>query len=271
MIPLRWEIFIIWSSDYSERCVISFYVCLNYVRMMVGRCDADNKTSYRNWNLGLGSIFCRRLIFGAKELPLQGDVLHHFVHWRWTKWIPWFAALRTQFRENSSADCSRCVNVSEECCACGSCFWRWWLSSHHFSAAASFAARVRLPAAGFRDCQNCLSHGKTKVLSSRNIWISLCLWSCSYYSCSCSGCLMDVGSIQYVGLIHEFNNTRMEVFRCETCTGTGHRHQFFMLESQWQQPWGVCWGRNSVSVRCSYKGNSCWSVYTSSRGSPDCF
>lgn len=35
-------------------------------------------------------------------------------------------------------------------------------------AAASFAACVRLPAADFRDCQNCLSHGKTKVLSSRS-------------------------------------------------------------------------------------------------------
>lgn len=35
-------------------------------------------------------------------------------------------------------------------------------------AAASFAACVRLPAADFRDCQNCLSHGKTKVFSSRS-------------------------------------------------------------------------------------------------------
>lgn len=37
-------------------------------------------------------------------------------------------------------------------------------------AAASFAACVRPPTADFRDCQNCLSHGKTKVLSSSSFW-----------------------------------------------------------------------------------------------------
>lgn len=148
-------------------------------------------TKIEIWDLA--SIFCRRWIFCAKEFPLQGNVLHPFLCWRWTKQIPWFVTLRSQFRANSFADCSRHVNVLEECCACGSCFWRWWLSSHHFSAVASFAACVRLPAADFRDCQNCLSHGKIKVLSSRNIWISLSLWSCYCYSCSCFGHFRAMG------------------------------------------------------------------------------
>lgn len=131
--------------------------------------------------------------FSCRRVPFAQSGLHPFVHWRWTKGIPCFITVRTYHTHlmvNSFTVClraRRCLNMmSWECYICGSCFERWWLSSHHFSAVALFVACMRLPAANFRDCQNCLSHGKIKVLPSRNIWISLFIWSCSYCNRSCS-------------------------------------------------------------------------------------
>lgn len=137
------------------------------------------------------SIFCRRWIFGAKELPLKGNVLHPFLCWRWTKWIPWFAPLRTQFREFFCRLLKVCEHVREEPVAPAS-------KDDDLVAIIALLQHNLLPVWGFQLQTSgtvrtaCLME-KTKVLSSRNIWISLSLCSCSYYSCSYSGCFRAMG------------------------------------------------------------------------------
>lgn len=69
---------IIWSSEYSGRCAISIYVCLKYLRMTDGRCDANHKTSYKNWDLGLGFNILQKMNFLCKRVPFVGECFASF-------------------------------------------------------------------------------------------------------------------------------------------------------------------------------------------------
>lgn len=144
-------------------------------------------TKIEIWDLA--SIFWRRWIFGAKEFPLQGEVLPPFLCWRWTRWTPWFATLRTQFGANSFADCSRCVNVAEPVAPAS--------KDDDLVAIISLLQHHLLHVWGFQ--LQTAGAVRTACLMEKQKWSpagtsdSLSLWSCSYYRCSCSGCFRAMG------------------------------------------------------------------------------